>query len=140
MCTCVCICACAWVSCVTRTSSCGKGPREFSGTLIGGMTQSLFMRFSWLSVFRNGNTISCKSSDMAGGAATCWTCEKEMIKFKSWVEITSLLKKRVHLFLATRLALLLCGWIRCFAGPKQTTTFGWTVMKGCTDIHDIYVV
>lgn len=27
---------------LTRTSCCGKGPLEFSGTLIGGMTQSLF--------------------------------------------------------------------------------------------------
>lgn len=29
---------------LTLTSMCGKGPREFSGTLMGGMTQSLFCR------------------------------------------------------------------------------------------------
>lgn len=29
---------------LTLTSMCGKGPLEFSGTLIGGMTQSLFCR------------------------------------------------------------------------------------------------
>lgn len=31
---------------LTLTSIWGKGPREFSGTLIGGMTQSLFCRLS----------------------------------------------------------------------------------------------
>lgn len=88
---CVCVCAsvhvCAWVSYVTRTSSCGNGPREFSGTLIGGMTQSLFMRFSWLSVFRDGNAISLKSLDMTGGTATSSTCEKENDLFKNYVVI-----------------------------------------------------
>lgn len=68
-----------WVKYITRTSSCGNGPREFSGTLIGGMTQSLFMRFSWLSMLRDGNTISFKSSDIAGGTATPCTWQKEMI-------------------------------------------------------------
>lgn len=62
---------------VTRTSSCGNGPREFSGTLIGGMTQSLFMRLSWLSMFRDGNIISFKSLDMTGGTETSWTCGKD---------------------------------------------------------------
>lgn len=64
---------------LTRTSSCGNGPREFSGTLIGGMTQSLFMRLSWLSVFRDGNAISFKSFNMTGGTVTSWTCEKGFI-------------------------------------------------------------
>lgn len=61
---------CASVNSITRTSSSGNGPREFSGTLIGGMTQSLFMRLSWLAVFRDGNAISFKSLDMTGGTAT----------------------------------------------------------------------
>lgn len=58
---------------ITRTSSCGKGPREFSGTLIGGMTQSLFVRFSWL-FLRDGNDISIKSVLAAGGTAASGTC------------------------------------------------------------------
>lgn len=34
------------VASLTLTSMWGKGPREFSGTLMGGMTQSLFCRLS----------------------------------------------------------------------------------------------
>lgn len=65
---------------ITRTSSCGKGPREFSGTLMGGMTQSLFIRLSWSPLFRDGNEISIKSwsgTGGAGGAGPGCTCKME---------------------------------------------------------------
>lgn len=52
---------------LTRTSCCGKGPREFSGTLMGGMTQSRFCRRSPLALWccRHGSRVSlccCTSS------------------------------------------------------------------------------
>ena len=40
---------------LTRTSCCGKGPREFSGTLMGGMTQSRFCLRSPLACGRWGH-------------------------------------------------------------------------------------
>lgn len=73
---CVCVCllvhVCAWVNCITRTSSCGNGPREFSGTLIGGMTQSLFMRLSELPALLGGKDINFEFLDWAGGSAASW--------------------------------------------------------------------
>lgn len=58
---CVCLCVC-----LTLTRSSGNCPREFSGTLIGGMTQSLFTRLRVPSplttTLRHGNKIS----------GTCW--------------------------------------------------------------------
>lgn len=57
----VCVCVC-----LTLTRSSGNCPREFSGTLIGGMTQSLFTRLRVPSplttTLRHGNKIS----------GTCW--------------------------------------------------------------------
>lgn len=43
---------------LTLTSSIGKGPLEFSATLIGGITQSLFVRLRDMSIWWDGNTIS----------------------------------------------------------------------------------
>lgn len=49
----------------TLTSSWGKGPLEFSGKLIGGITQSLFCLCRWPLCLDNclGNTISSISGD-----------------------------------------------------------------------------
>lgn len=55
----VCICVFLYL---TLTKSSGNCPREFSGTLIGGMTQSLFTRFivpsPLTTTLRHGNKIS----------------------------------------------------------------------------------
>lgn len=59
MCLLVCICVFLYL---TLTKSSGNCPREFSGTLMGGMTQSLFTRFivpsPLTTTLRHGNKIS----------------------------------------------------------------------------------
>ena len=54
---------------LTLTSCCGKGPREFSGTLMGGMTQSRFCRLSPLELWRCGHGSSVSFGGWTGSRA-----------------------------------------------------------------------
>lgn len=71
-------------SALTLTSCWGKGPREFSGTLMGGMTQSRFCRLSprasWC--WGHGSSVSLGARAGSGSAAflpfcsTTWRGER----------------------------------------------------------------
>lgn len=54
---------------LTLTSCCGKGPREFSGTLMGGMTQSRFCRLSPLELWCCGHGSSVSFGGWTGSRA-----------------------------------------------------------------------
>lgn len=68
---------CSLCVCLTLTRSSGNCPREFSGTLIGGMTQSLFTRLTVPSpltiMLRHGNKISGRC--WVSIASPCFTCK-----------------------------------------------------------------
>lgn len=67
---------------LTLTSCCGKGPREFSGTLMGGMTQSRFCRLSpWaLWCWGHGNGVSLGGWAGPGAALFLPLCTKKCHK------------------------------------------------------------